>query len=705
MYRSYFLRLLTSSLLMILMLITSTHFMIRYSLLRDVKGELRAQDEEMLLLIQHQMDSQLAVLQTLSQTIGLNSLFSKYRFLEQAYRSMQGIDNLKGIVAANTLVQIVGLCYEDDEFLISNVGSFRKDRFLRYMNLPEDFFTDERRRSIGYMTTAGHLVFTYPLPLAGPPKGFSFFFVDRVLLRRMILPASPRFSNRSLIVAGGDDEVLISNMTTDQTVTEPSTMIVTEFTSTQTGLHYLAITPPEHFEALVKAFGSKVLLFMLFLTAVGLSIAVLVTRFNYAPIRSLVAKLRVQGVPSRRRRSEVKEIDRILSGLLPYTEHPELLQQAERANRRKRLADAVLKGYPEGWDRLRAEAETVQWRLPYTFLGIGIARFDNELPESATVASYVGDGYVCHPLLRLDLSRQMAFLINTRNRHAGWNEFEDLQNQLRRVGGGPITIGISSFTDEPSGLGRCYLEGVTALDYRFVAGTNRVIMHRVLPDPDHEELGDTQWAIEQIRLNLRNCKVDNLKQSIEELIQRCHRLPLSAARYVYWEVIHTIREFAQSLSGADEHAENLIPHIQLLTQFESMEELSEFLSEWSQKVQDYLMERNSNERSIMVNQVKYFINRNYSRIDLSIQSLADHFEISQGYLCRLYKAVEHSTILTYISEVRLDAARRLLTETTSTVKEIATMVGFIDSASFIRKFKKSVGVPPGEYRSIHGGQT
>ena len=57
------------------------------------------------------------------------------------------------------------------------------------------------------------------------------------------------------------------------------------------------------------------------------------------------------------------------------------------------------------------------------------------------------------------------------------------------------------------------------------------------------------------------------------------------------------------------------------------------------------------------------------------------------------------TFVEYLTAVRIEAAKHLLTEGNSRMSDIAFDVGYQDSHYFSYLFKKHVGVSPREYRS------
>jgi len=52
----------------------------------------------------------------------------------------------------------------------------------------------------------------------------------------------------------------------------------------------------------------------------------------------------------------------------------------------------------------------------------------------------------------------------------------------------------------------------------------------------------------------------------------------------------------------------------------------------------------------------------------------------------------------YLTELRLDEAKRLMSDSTVSVAEAAERSGFRDAGYFSTVFRKHMGIPPSEYR-------
>lgn len=86
------------------------------------------------------------------------------------------------------------------------------------------------------------------------------------------------------------------------------------------------------------------------------------------------------------------------------------------------------------------------------------------------------------------------------------------------------------------------------------------------------------------------------------------------------------------------------------------------------------------------------------RSHLTIDELASRVYLSKDYLGRLFKEITGMTIGGYIQKLRLDLAKRLLSDTDKTVTEIAELSGFGDIKSFYTVFKRELKVTPRKYR-------
>lgn len=101
---------------------------------------------------------------------------------------------------------------------------------------------------------------------------------------------------------------------------------------------------------------------------------------------------------------------------------------------------------------------------------------------------------------------------------------------------------------------------------------------------------------------------------------------------------------------------------------------------------------------VPVADILQYLNLNYSR-GITIEELCKRFSTNRNSLSRSFLKATGKTFTAYLTELRLNAAKRLLRETGLPVTEIAERTGFGDLSYWGRVFKRQTGVTPSCYRS------
>ncbi len=98
--------------------------------------------------------------------------------------------------------------------------------------------------------------------------------------------------------------------------------------------------------------------------------------------------------------------------------------------------------------------------------------------------------------------------------------------------------------------------------------------------------------------------------------------------------------------------------------------------------------------------VRLYIQEHYMCAELTLDTLCTVFHMNGRRMERLFHEYGGSSCWRYVTETRLDAAKRLLETALYPVGTVGTMCGFSDPYYFSRFFKKYVGVSPSEYRAV-----
>ncbi len=105
----------------------------------------------------------------------------------------------------------------------------------------------------------------------------------------------------------------------------------------------------------------------------------------------------------------------------------------------------------------------------------------------------------------------------------------------------------------------------------------------------------------------------------------------------------------------------------------------------------------SRSKSLIKNAIK-FIDENY-RSPLSYRDVAKEVFISPSYFLCLFKRETGLTFVDYLTMVRINSAKKLLTSTEMNITQIAYEIGFNNSNYFSSLFKKIVGTTAKDFRN------
>ncbi|ERI93591.1 transcriptional regulator, AraC family [Clostridiales bacterium oral taxon 876 str. F0540] len=104
--------------------------------------------------------------------------------------------------------------------------------------------------------------------------------------------------------------------------------------------------------------------------------------------------------------------------------------------------------------------------------------------------------------------------------------------------------------------------------------------------------------------------------------------------------------------------------------------------------------------SFIVNKMLQYLHLNIEA-HTTVEDLANSLNISKGYASDCFKKHMGTTIMQYAKKIKVERAKTLLLNSTSSILEIASLLGFYDQSHFTKAFKELVGVTPTEFRNSH----
>ncbi|WP_404448539.1 response regulator [Sutcliffiella horikoshii] len=98
-----------------------------------------------------------------------------------------------------------------------------------------------------------------------------------------------------------------------------------------------------------------------------------------------------------------------------------------------------------------------------------------------------------------------------------------------------------------------------------------------------------------------------------------------------------------------------------------------------------------------IQQIKQYI-MDHSHEDISLDTLARKVGLSPIYISKMFKEKQGINYIDFLTECRMEKAKRLMNDTEKSIKEITFEVGYHDPNYFSKVFKKVTNISPKEYR-------
>ena len=264
-----------------------------------------------------------------------------------------------------------------------------------------------------------------------------------------------------------------------------------------------------------------------------------------------------------------------------------------------------------------------------------------------------------------------------------------------------ITIGISTIQEGMQGIHTAYKEAELALKYSYLMGVNILI--------DYPEIANREFRYPHAsELKMYHVVTDYLAGTIEEadaltLVKELTKdygiNENTALETMECFAFESVSMFQRSLMQEGFWTTEWRERIMKLLEQKTLELFKSYFAELLMQLYRKKQEK-AGEQDVCA-KVKEYIERYYGKEQLSRAQLSEMFGIAPGYLSKLFKEKYQFTIPEYISRTRVENAKLQLRNTSTSVQEIAERNGFVNSASFIRTFKRLEGITPNVYREFY----
>ncbi len=301
----------------------------------------------------------------------------------------------------------------------------------------------------------------------------------------------------------------------------------------------------------------------------------------------------------------------------------------------------------------------------------------------------------------LDTVCVLARLKSTAQRQVFVDEMDRICKVAHRALSANVSAGIGRTYGNAESIHTSFLEAKDAFHHRIFVGENQAIC---ISDVEPSYPIEDYVSEKQIRHIMRQVKVgtrESLESEIRGFIDKLKRsnINLNQLQIFYAEFMvellrlsrgHDISIVGTGLGNINTNEE--------LAGFSSMDAFADRLIELTSILWEKISNVRMDTTKKLAEDAKQYINDHYNESSLSVDEICSHLGVGASYFSAVFKKETGVSFVTYLTQVRMNEAQRLLDTTDEKSYIIAGLVGYEEPNYFSYVFKKHFGISPSKYR-------
>ena len=234
-------------------------------------------------------------------------------------------------------------------------------------------------------------------------------------------------------------------------------------------------------------------------------------------------------------------------------------------------------------------------------------------------------------------------------------------------------MGIGYWVDDIRKLQYAADTAVQALEYRFVLGRNQVFHIHDFADKELSDYTRFDYFEKKLADCLTSGDFGGIDKVCAEIRNYMENHGIKRSYLLFFVTTFLSTQVCGMLP--DERVKDLISLQKLNAMIyasDILEYFEKILITLCREIRNYT----AKDTTQTVSKIKRYIEENYREEDLSLGQIAKVFHMSPNYICRIFKEQAGSTLVNYISSLRILQAKKLLVETDKKIGEISSELGY-----------------------------
>ena len=687
------------------------------SSISELRVRLEAEVQDKIDTLADYYDTLFRDMQNISVRMAMDPMLNRYLVGKGGLASYDAVQELDKYKSGNDNISDILLYYSGSGSIYTSRGSYTRGRLLAYGYIPEnglDLYEIAKEDAfphilpvqnfhIGYQTRSEKLMFClFPINAYVEPDGsFSAYIVSESAFRPLFSNAFAGLQGEaSLSFLGAPDAVVYHYGTEVEGAPEGEYVL---FSKPLASFDYTIAARVSDQSLYAPAYASErtFLLQLALMWGLCIVLALAFALLNYTPLHRIVKRL---GAKSGQPMDSSKNLYGLLNEAIEQMSEERRIAAEDYEQiyslATEHILQSLLTGRLSKGTDLQDLKQAFKLHNPLFFVAVVSGRHRINRQLNHVVLEY--DGVHCDCIgVEIDEYGISAYLFGITH----GMPLRDVVYLWRQQDGGPQllegSVGVGGAYANLTSISTSFLEALTAASTTVPASPAPVIFYEDI------EAGDTTsgWYPTEDELKLVQCLKLGREDLALEVLDRIRQNTRTQVRDIFLRQCvfnGIINIFARQMTEL-----GITPEQKMVASAHFSTGWPDVDDQFGQYVHTICAAQNDRMRQSAnkgYSSIIDDINRHYADHDLSLDLLSERHDLSISYLSRIIKKQTGQTFSDYLWSLRLDETKRQLVETGKPIKTIVQDVGYYDSPNFFRKFRLSVGISPGQYRSRHQQQ-
>lgn len=313
------------------------------------------------------------------------------------------------------------------------------------------------------------------------------------------------------------------------------------------------------------------------------------------------------------------------------------------------------------------------------------------------IESYVTEGYI-YAVINFEKGNEKTI------RKYIKSAFEQIAVQKSLFRQFCFSCAIGEYVTEIEQIKDSYVTACKAVEDRLINGTGKIYEKGISRELSYDNKVLLNKAIKEIRLYASALQKEEVVKTITHTGRELEKIEGGSG----WEIKYITLQICENYAAVMKENKFYGKEIDELyenfkasgNQCGQLEELFECLKEYIAESMEKIAEDKRKERTRPIRTAKEYIHTNYMK-NITLEEVGGITGFNASYFSALFKKEMGINFMEYIMEVRMDKAKKLLTETKDSVALVCEHVGYNDIKHFTKNFKMNTGLKPSVYRKIY----